>query len=62
MRQMSTIREGTTDDIDPAMAAVDDNVLALQERVGAPLLARIAYFQGPHPGAGATVFDSVLLS
>lgn len=48
--------------IDPAMAAVDDNVLALQERVGAPLLARIAYFQGPNPGAGATVFELALLS
>lgn len=48
--------------IDPAMAAVEDNVLALKERVGAPLLARIPYAPSPNPGSSATVFELALLS
>ena len=48
--------------IDPAMAAAEDNVRALEERAGAPLLAQIAYSPSPNPGLSATAFDLALLT
>lgn len=35
--------------IEPAMAAADENVAALEERLGAPLLGRIPYDENPDP-------------
>jgi dethiobiotin synthetase len=43
--------------IDPEMAAAEENVLARDERVGAPRLARIAYAPGAHPGSSAAAFQ-----
>ena len=35
--------------VDPDMAAADENVAALTQRLGAPLLARLAFAPGRHP-------------
>ena len=43
--------------VDPRMAAADENVRALEERVAAPLLARIAFAAAPDPGAVAATLD-----
>jgi dethiobiotin synthetase len=48
--------------VDPAMAAVEDNVQALSERITAPLLARIAYSSSPNPVSSANAFELALLS
>ena len=37
--------------IDPQMVAADENVRALEERIAAPLIARIAYVPAPDPAA-----------
>jgi dethiobiotin synthetase len=47
---------------DAAMDAVEDNIRALEDRVGAPLIARIPHAPAPHPGPTATAFDIALLS
>jgi dethiobiotin synthetase len=43
--------------IDPQMAAAEENVRALEERLAAPLLARIAYTERVEPSAIAGRFD-----
>jgi dethiobiotin synthetase len=43
--------------VDPEMVAADDNVRALEERLAAPLLARIAYTERIAPSAIAARFD-----
>ncbi|HEX3099327.1 MAG TPA: dethiobiotin synthase [Usitatibacter sp.] len=43
--------------IDPAMAAVDENVEALRTRLGAPLLGRLPHAPGPDPRALARMLD-----
>lgn len=43
--------------IDPAMAAAEENVAALEERIAAPLLARIAHTAAPDPRAIAPALD-----
>ena len=48
--------------IDPEMAAADDNVRALDERIGAPRLARIAHAPGPNPRSCAGAFELAHLS
>jgi dethiobiotin synthetase len=48
--------------IDPAMAAVEDNVRTLEARVGAPLLARIAYSSNPDARLCAPAFDIARLT
>ena len=48
--------------IDPAMAAVEDNVRTLEEGISAPLLARIAFSSHPDPGMAAAAFDTARLA
>jgi dethiobiotin synthetase len=43
--------------IDPQMAAADDNVRALEERIGAPRIARISFAQEPDSRALAAALD-----
>ena len=43
--------------IDPAMAAIDENVETLRTRLGAPLLGRIPHASDPDPHAIARVLD-----
>ena len=43
--------------IDPQMAAADENVRALEERIAAPRLARIAYVPAPGPAAVYSMLD-----
>ncbi|MCM2327385.1 MAG: dethiobiotin synthase [Lysobacter sp.] len=43
--------------IDPAMAAADENVAALAERLAAPLLGRIPFQPGADPAALARLLD-----
>jgi dethiobiotin synthetase len=43
--------------VDPRMAAADENVRALEQRIAAPLLARIAFASAPDPGALAAALD-----
>lgn len=43
--------------IDPRMAAADENVSALEERIAAPLLARIAFASAPDPAVIAAALD-----
>ncbi len=43
--------------LDPQMAAADENVLALQALIAAPLLARIGYASNPEPALIATSLD-----
>jgi dethiobiotin synthetase len=43
--------------IDPAMAALEENVLALDERLGATRLARIPFSDRPHPLAASRMMD-----
>ena len=43
--------------IDPAMAALEDNVRTLEEGISAPLLARIAFSRCPNPATIAAAFD-----
>jgi dethiobiotin synthetase len=43
--------------LDPRMAAADENVRALEERIGVPLLARIAFASAPDLGALAAALD-----
>ena len=47
--------------IDPQMAAADENVRALEERLAAPLLARIGYTERIEPSAIAARFDLAML-
>ncbi|MBI2295561.1 MAG: dethiobiotin synthase [Betaproteobacteria bacterium] len=44
--------------VDPRMAAADENVRALEERIGAPLLARIAFTATPDLAASAALLDT----
>jgi dethiobiotin synthetase len=44
--------------IDPQMAAVDENVRALDSLIGAPRLARIAFSASPDPAACAALLDT----
>ena len=46
--------------IDPEMAAADDNVQALSERIEAPLLAQIAHVAAPEAALIARLFESAL--
>jgi dethiobiotin synthetase len=48
--------------IDPEMAAAEDNVQALDERIDAPRLARIAHTPGPNPRSCAAAFELTRLS
>lgn len=48
--------------IDPEMAAAEDNVRALDEQIGAPRLARIAYTPAPNLRASAAAFELAPLS
>ena len=48
--------------IDPEMVAVEDNVRALEERIDAPRLARIAHAPGPNPRSCAAAFELAHLS
>lgn len=49
--------------IDPAMAAPDENLQALHERIDAPLLGRLAFAPGLAPHAAAAALDvSALLA
>ncbi len=43
--------------IDPQMAAADDNVRALEERIGAPRIARILFAQEPNSQALAAALE-----
>jgi len=43
--------------IDPAMAAADENVTALEERLGAPLLGRLPYRTNPDASSLASCID-----
>ncbi len=43
--------------IDPQMAAVEENVRALEERIGAPLMARISFAREPDSRAIAASFN-----
>lgn len=43
--------------IDPAMVAAEDHIRTLEQGLGAPPLARIAYSVEPDPGAIATAID-----
>jgi len=43
--------------IDPQMTAADDNVRALEERIGAPRIARISFAQEPDSRALAAALD-----
>lgn len=43
--------------IDPQMAAVEENVQALEERIGAPLMARISFARETDPRAIAAAFN-----
>lgn len=47
--------------VDPEMAEADANVAALEERIAAPLLARIAFVAQPDPAAIAILLDSANL-
>ena len=47
--------------IDPQMAAADDNVRALEERIGAPLVARISFAQIPNLRSLAAALAGVKL-
>jgi dethiobiotin synthetase len=44
--------------IDPAMAAADENVVALEERLGAPLLGRLPHRMNPDPRSLARHIDA----
>ena len=44
--------------IDPAMAAADENVAALEERLGAPLLGRLPHRANPDPRSLAQHIDA----
>jgi dethiobiotin synthetase len=48
--------------IDPEMAAAADNVQALQQRIPAPLVARMDFATNPDPLAIASSFDSAIVS
>jgi dethiobiotin synthetase len=41
--------------LEPQMTRVDDNVSALQARMGAPMIARLAFLQSPGPSAPAAI-------
>ncbi len=43
--------------IDPDMARVDDNIAALHERLGAPLLGRVPRIAGSNPAAAASFLE-----
>jgi dethiobiotin synthetase len=47
--------------IDPAMAAADENVAALEERLGAPLLGRLPHRLNPDPRSLARHIDTRVL-
>lgn len=47
--------------IDPGMAAAEQNVGALEERIAAPLIGRIAHAAAPDPRALASALDLSLL-
>src|SRR5450432_1179012 len=44
--------------VDPAMAAADENVAALEERLGAPLLGRLPHRMNPDPRSLARHIDA----
>lgn len=43
--------------VDPGMEAADENVRALETRIAAPLIARIAFANEPDPRAAAALLD-----
>ncbi|HYO26898.1 MAG TPA: ATP-dependent dethiobiotin synthetase BioD, partial [Azonexus sp.] len=43
--------------VDPEMARIDDNIAALRERLGAPLLGRMPRIAGSNPAAGASFLE-----
>ena len=43
--------------IDPQMARVDDNIAALHERLGAPLIGSVPRIAGSHPAAAASFLE-----
>ena len=43
--------------VDPEMAAAEDNVRALEERIEAPMIARLSYTARPDPRAVAAALD-----
>jgi dethiobiotin synthetase len=47
--------------LDPAMAAADENVAALEERLGAPLLGRLPHRPNPDPRSLARHIDARVL-
>jgi dethiobiotin synthetase len=47
--------------LDPQMAAADENVRALEARIAAPLVARIAFVPSPAPAASAALLDTLKL-
>jgi dethiobiotin synthetase len=47
--------------VDPQMSAADENVRALEERLQAPLIARIAHAAHPEPRAVAALLETAKL-
>ena len=43
--------------IDPQMARVDDNIAALHERLGAPMIGSVPRIAGSHPAAAASFLE-----
>jgi dethiobiotin synthetase len=44
-------------EVDPGMSARDENVSALEERIAAPLIARVGHSASPQPGRIAAALD-----
>jgi dethiobiotin synthetase len=52
-----TLAGWVANQIDPEMARIDDNIAALRERLGAPLLGRMPRIAGSNPAAGASFLE-----
>jgi dethiobiotin synthetase len=53
-----TLAGWVANEIDPRMAAAEENVHALESLIAAPLIARIAFTATPDPAAGAALLDT----